>query len=65
MSGSLRNFDLTVEEIRVMRAIGELTTALDNIQLKDPLSPRTVYFHAQILKLEEKLEQIRENTLIR
>ena len=64
MSSSLRNFDLTVDEIRVMKAIKELTNALANIQFTDPHSPRAEFFRAEIEKLEDTLEEIRENTLI-
>jgi hypothetical protein len=65
MSSSLRNFDLTVDEIRVMKAIKELTNALANIQFTDPQSPRAEFFRAEIEKLEDTLEEIRENTLIK
>lgn len=65
MSSSLRNFDLTVDEIRVMKEIKELTNALANIQFADPQSTRAVFIRAQIEKLEDTLEEIRENTLIK
>jgi hypothetical protein len=65
MSSSLRNFDLTVDEIRVMKAIKELTNALANIEYTDPQSPRAEFFRTEIEKLEDKLEEIRENTLIK
>ncbi len=65
MSGKLRNFDLTVEEIRLVRMIKELIEGLDKLTFDDPLSPRAEYFRNQIDMLEEKLEEIRDNTLIR
>ena len=65
MSSSLRNFDLTVDEIRVMKEIKELTNALANIQLADPQSPRAEFIRAEIERLEDTLEEIRENTLIK
>jgi hypothetical protein len=65
MSSSLRNFDLTVDQIRMMKAIKELTNALENIEFIDMQSPRADFFRAEIEKLEEKLEEIRENTLIK
>jgi len=65
MSSGLRNFALTVDEIRVMRAIKELTNALENIQFTDPQSPNAEFFRVEIEKLEDKLEEIRENTLIK
>ncbi|MDH3386967.1 MAG: hypothetical protein OEN02_03600 [Gammaproteobacteria bacterium] len=65
MSGKLRNFDLTVEEIKIVRMINELIENLEKLEFHDPLSPRAEFFRAEIDKLEEKLEQIRDNTLIR
>ena len=65
MSGNLRNFDLTVDEIRVMKEIKELTNALANIQFADPQSPRGEFIRVEIEKLEDTLEEIRENTLIK
>ena len=65
MTSSLRNFDLTVDKIRVMKAIRELTNALANIQFTDPQSPRAELFRAEIEKLEDTFEEIRENTLIK
>ena len=65
MSSNLRNFDLTVDEIRVMKEIKELTNALANIQFADPQSPRAEFIRAEIEKLEDTLEEIRENTLIK
>jgi hypothetical protein len=65
MSSKLRNFDLTVEEIRMVRMIKELIEGLDKLTFDDPLSPRAEYFRKEIDTLEEKLEEIRDNTLIR
>ena len=65
MSGNLRNFDLTVEEIKVVKMMEELIDGLEKLQFKDPLSPRAEFFRSEIDKLEEKLEEIRDNTLIR
>ena len=65
MSSRLRNFDLTVDEIRVMKEIKELTNALAKIQFADPQSPRAEFIRAKIEKLEDTLEEIRENTLIK
>ncbi len=48
-----------------MRAIKELENALDNIVFGDPESPRAKFFSDEIGRLEDKLEDIRENTLIR
>jgi hypothetical protein len=65
MSGDLRNFDLTVEEIKIVRMIKELIKNLEKLSFDDPLSPRAEFFRKEIDTLEEKLEEIRENTLIR
>ncbi len=64
MSSILRNFDLTADEIRVMEAIRELTNALENIQFTDSQPPKAELFCAEIEKLEDTLERIRENTQI-
>ncbi len=65
MSSELRNFDLTVEEIKIVRIIKELIKNLEKLSFDDPLSPRAEFFRKEIDRLEEKLEEVRENTLIR
>ena len=65
MSDNLRNFNLTVEEIKIVKMIKELIEGLEKLNFDDPLSQRAEFFRSQIDKLEEKLEEIRENTLIR
>jgi len=65
MSSKLRNFDLTVEEIKIVKMIEQLIEGFEKLNFEDPLSPRAEFFRSEIDKLEEKLEQIRENTLIR
>jgi len=65
MNDNLRNFDLTVDEIKIVRMIDELITNLERLTFNDPLSPRAEFFRQEIDKLEEKLDQIRDNTLIR
>jgi hypothetical protein len=47
--GKLRNFDLTVEEI----------------ERKNPQPARMDYYRSEIRQLEDQLEEVRENTLIR
>jgi uncharacterized coiled-coil DUF342 family protein len=64
-SGNLRNFDLSVEEIRVIKAIKDLTQSLEDIEHKNIQPDRLEFFRNEIRKLEDKLEDIRENTLIR
>jgi hypothetical protein len=61
----LRNFDLTVDEIKILRSINQLQSTLDNLQATDPRSPRVEFLQREISALEEKLEDIRDNTLIR
>ena len=65
MSEKLKNFKLTVDEIKLVRMIDELIEGLERLEFNDPLSPRAEFFRKEIEKLEERLEQIRENTLIR
>jgi hypothetical protein len=65
MSDNLRNFNLTVEEIKLVRMIDELINGLEKLEFNDPLSPRADFFRSQIDKLDEKLEELRDNTLIR
>ncbi len=61
----LRNFDLTVEEIRIQRAIKEMTDAFDRISANNPDPARLDFYGYEIKKLEEQLDDIRDNTLIR
>ena len=65
MSDNLRNFDLSVEEIRIVRMMKDLVEGLEKLAFDDPLSPRAEFFRKEIDKLEEKLEAIRDHTLIR
>ncbi len=65
MSGKLRNFDLTVEEIKIVKMIKELIKNLEKLSFDDPHSSRAEFFRKEIERLEEKLEEIRDNTLIR
>lgn len=65
MNDKLRNFDLTVDEIKIVRMIDDLIENLERLTFNDPLSPRAEFFRQEIDKLEEKLDQIRDNTLIR
>ena len=65
MSDNLRNFDLSVEEIKIVRMMQELAEGLEKLTFDDPLSPRAEFFRKEIERLEEKLEEVRDNTLIR
>jgi len=65
MSDNLRNFNLSVEEIKIVRMMNELVQGLEKLAFNDPLSPRAEFFRKEIDKLEEKLEEIRDHTLIR
>ena len=61
----LRNFDLSVEEIRITRAIKEMTDAFERISENNPDPARLDFYGHEIKKLEEQLDEIRDNTLIR
>ena len=61
----LRNFDLSVEEIRIVKAIKEMTEAFQKISENNPDPSRLDFYGHEIRKLEEQLDDIRENTLIR
>jgi hypothetical protein len=63
--GKLRNFDLSVEEIRILKAIKDMTRSLEDIERKNPSSDRLEFFRSEIRQLEDQLEEVRENTLIR
>ena len=65
MSANLRNFNLTVEEIKLVRTIDDLIEGLEKLEIDDPLSDRADFFRREINKLESKLEEVRDNTLIR
>ncbi len=64
-NGNLRNFDLTVDEIKVIRAIRDITESLEDIGSKNTEPVRLEFFRNEIRKLKDQLEEIRENTLIR
>ena len=61
----LRNFDLTVEEIRILKAIRDVTHSLEDIERKSAQPVRLEYFRSELRQLEDRLEEIRDNTLIR
>ncbi len=63
--GNLRNFDLSVEEIKILRAIEDLNRALSDLENSNSPIERLDYFRDQIVLLEEKLDEIRDHTLIR
>jgi len=65
MRGDLKNFDLTVEEIKIVKMIEDLVVGLEKLKFGDPLSPRAEFFRNEIDSLETKLEEIRDNTLIK
>jgi uncharacterized coiled-coil DUF342 family protein len=64
-TGKLRNFDLTVEEIKILKTIKDMTKSLEDIKGKNDQPVRFEYFRSEIKRLEGQLEEIRENTLIR
>ncbi len=63
--GNLRNFDLSVEEIVIIKAIKKMTQSLEDIEFTDTQPERLNFFRNEIRKLEDELEEVRENTLIR
>ena len=65
MKSKLRNFNLTLEEIKTVKMIRKLIEDLEYLEFNDPLSPRAEFFRKEIENLEEKLEEVRENTLIK
>ncbi len=65
MKSNLRNFNLTLDEIKIVKMMKELAEGLDNLEFSDPLSPRADFFRQEIDNLEQKLEVIRDNTLIK
>ena len=44
MADNLRNFKLTVEEIKMVRMMKELVEGLEKLAFDDPLSPRAEFF---------------------
>ena len=64
-NGKLRNFDLSVEEIRVLKAIKDMTQALEDTKLNNAYPERLEFFRSEIRQLEDQLEDIRDNTLLR
>ena len=64
-NAKLRNFDLSVEEIRVLKAIRDMTQALEDVARKNAYPERLDFFRSEIRQLEDQLEEIRENTLLR
>ena len=65
MNSNLRNFNLTLDEIKIVKSMKELIEGLENLEFNNPLSPRAEFFRSEIEKLEKKLEEIRDNTLIK
>ena len=63
--GNLRNFDLSVEEIIIIKAIKEMTRSLEDVERDNTQPERLEFFRNEIRKLEDELDEIRENTLIR
>jgi hypothetical protein len=61
----LRNFDLTVEEIKIIKVIDDMKQTLKSLESANAGAERVEYFRSEIKKQELKLEEVRENTLIR
>ena len=56
---------MSVDEIRVVKAIRDMTQALEDIKQKNIYPERLEFFRSEIRQLEDRLEEIRENTLLR
>jgi len=65
MSDNLRNLNLTADEIEIIKMIKELSEGLEKLDFGDPLSTKAEFLQSEIDKLEEKLDQARDNTLVR
>ena len=65
MSDNLRNLNLTADEIEIIRMIKELSEGLEKLDFGDPLSDKAEFLRSEIDNLEEKLDQARDNTLVR
>lgn len=65
IKSKLKNFNLTVEEIKIVKMIRKLVEDLENLDFEDTLSPQAEIFRKEIEKLEDKLEEVRDNTLIK
>jgi len=63
--GRLKNFDLSVEEIKLTKAIKEMAQSLEYIEHKKIQPERQEFFRSEIRMLENQLEEIRDHTLIR
>jgi hypothetical protein len=50
MSGKLKNFDLTVEEIKIVRMIKELIENLERLSFDDPHSPKWVKYKYRLTR---------------
>jgi len=61
----LRNFDLSVDEIKLIKAINDIAESIEDMKRKNTEASRLGYFVKQLEELEEELEDLRENTLIR
>ncbi len=44
MNSNLRNFNLTLDEIKIVKMIKDLIEGLENLEFSDPLSPRAEFF---------------------
>jgi len=61
----LKNFGLTVEEIKLIKALKEMSQSLEYIEYKNIQPERQAFFRSEIRMMENQLEDIRDNTLIR
>ena len=55
------NFNLTVDEIKLTRAINELTSALEKIESQVAQSNRVNRIREEIIRQSKQLEKLRSN----
>lgn len=65
VGSNLRNFDLTVDEIKIVRTIENMRNMVQSIERMEPDSPRVKIIRTNIRNLEDRLDELRDNTLIR
>ena len=49
MGSNFRNYDLTVDEIMIVKLMEELIKGLESLEFVDPLSPRAEFFAARLI----------------
>ena len=60
-TGSQKNFNLAVDEIKLLRSIGDLNHTLEKIDSVEPWSERLDIIRSEIARLTKQLEALRKN----